>query len=253
MKERRSHLIGWRLFLFAMLACPSVRAGKLATFEADATAPSVYRPTGDRHCDSCLLEIVDQIFVELAGHGMFFGGACSWARVTGKAGPDMDYEPRRFGEPLLPFLRLDVAYQEVVSDVAALDVRAEAGFGPIGLHFNQTSYSEDAPADDLVLTRFFVLYRMSFGSHVQTDLGFGSLFLDGNEEHTKFAACVPVLVHPCEFVGVEFRPAWSERVTDYDLAVLLSLGPVSLKGGYRWVRSPNEWLDGPYAGVSVRW
>jgi hypothetical protein len=41
-------------------------------------------------------------------------------------------------------------------------------------------------------------------------------------------------------------------VSDYDLAALLGWRYVSLKAGYRWVSSPRESLNGPYAGLSLR-
>ena len=53
-------------------------------------------------------------------------------------------------------------------------------------------------------------------------------------------------------MGIEIRPAWAENVTDVDVALLLTLGPSSLKAGYRWIEHPHESLNGPYAGVSCR-
>jgi hypothetical protein len=52
--------------------------------------------------------------------------------------------------------------------------------------------------------------------------------------------------------GIELSPAWADGVSDYDIAVLLSQRYGSLKLGYRWLRSPNESLDGPYVGISAR-
>jgi hypothetical protein len=61
-----------------------------------------------------------------------------------------------------------------------------------------------------------------------------------------------LLVHPHPNFGVEFRPAWSDRVSDYDLGVLITWRYASLKTGYRWVLTPHESLNGPYVGLSFR-
>ena len=93
---------------------------------------------------------------------------------------------------------------------------------------------------------------MSFGSRVETDLGAGTLTLDGETTATRWAVALPILVHPFAALGLEFRPTWAERVSDYDLALLLTWRCASLKAGYRWLATPHEVLDGPYLGLSLR-
>lgn len=93
---------------------------------------------------------------------------------------------------------------------------------------------------------------MSFGPYVETDLGFGSLTLQGDDTTSSFLFSVPVLIHPDKHWGLEFRPAWSDRVSDYDLAALLTWRYASVKAGYRWVNSPHASLNGPYIGLSLR-
>jgi hypothetical protein len=51
---------------------------------------------------------------------------------------------------------------------------------------------------------------------------------------------------------LEYRPAWADGVNDYDVALLYTKGAVSFKGGYRWVISPHDSLNGPYLGMSWR-
>ncbi len=183
---------------------------------------------------------------------LLYGGACSWARVTDRESSAVEVTPRALGEPLLPFARMDVVYQNVESDVDAVDVRAEAGYGPLGAHLDLTRYREQFPSDDLNIIRALGVYRMSFGSHVEIDLGCGVLTLSEQQTDSRFLFSLPVLVHPSAYWGIEFRPAWADRVNDYDLAVLLNRHYASLKLGYRWVDSPHESLDGPYVGISIR-
>lgn len=227
--------------------------GKLGAFEADATAPASPERAYQEPSDGGLAEFWAQVFAQALQYTLWDGGACSWERVTDGAASGAEPAPRRLGDPLIPFARFDLAYQYVESDVEALDVRAEAGFGPFGAHLDYTRYWEQAPADRLDLVRVLGLFRMSFGSTVEADLGCGVLTLNGDQPDSRFLLSLPVLIHPSPYWGVEFRPAWAARVSDYDLAALLTWRCASLKLGYRWVDSPNESLDGPYAGFSVRW
>jgi hypothetical protein len=97
---------------------------------------------------------------------------------------------------------------------------------------------------------------MSFGNHVEFDLGLGSSILDGENRKSGFSLTTPVLIHPKEFIGIEFRPTWStingNPLDDYDLGIVLSRSYGSLRLGYRWMRSEHESLDGPYFGVSFK-
>jgi hypothetical protein len=155
------------------------------------------------------------------------------------------------GEALIPFARFDLSYQDVESDVDAWDYRLEGGYGPVGLQCNLTHYSEETPEDDLDMLRFYGMYRMSFGTIVEVDLGLGALTIDGNGRDTRFSLTVPVRIYPTDWLGIEIRPAWADNVTDCDIALLLTAPYVSLKAGYRWVSSPTESLNGPYAGLAV--
>ena len=244
------------LALALLIAGPSVagpQEGKLDAFEADAVARSGHHYADETSgSGSCLADVVADIFGDLMGVTMMYGGVCSWERVAGEESVDVDLAPRAAGEPLIPFARIDVSGQAVESDVSALDVRAEGGYGPVGIHYNLTRFREDDPADEMDLTRVFALYRMSFGSRVEADLGLGSLTLDGEDTTTRLACSLAVLVCPNEHWGMEFRPAWANGVSDYDLAVMWTWPYASLKAGYRWIDSPDESLDGPYVGLSLR-
>jgi hypothetical protein len=253
MKLKPRNLLGFTLCtILAVASLQQVQAqGKLDAFEADVTA----RPSHSKHAHrsrTCISEFFGEIFAEVFAITLFYGGAMSWQRVSDIETADPDIVPRAAGDPLIPFSRFDVAYQNVHSDIEAVDIRGEVGYGPFGLHADFTRYWEAIPTEDLDLIRILGLYRMSFGSHLETDLGFGVLTLRGEETTSRFLFSVPVLVHPDEYWGIEFRPAWTERVSDYDIAVMLNRDYTSVKFGYRWINSPNESLHGPYIGISVR-
>jgi hypothetical protein len=160
---------------------------------------------------------------------------------------------RDFGEPQIPFVRLDFSFQDVESDVYAYDYRVEGGYGPLGLQFDQTHYRETIPGDELNLIRLYGLYRMSFGSNVEMDLGFGALTIDGDDYDSRFSFTTPILIYPSDHVGIELRPAWAANVSDYDVGLLATWRYSSIKVGYRWVKSPDESLNGPYVGLSVHY
>lgn len=94
---------------------------------------------------------------------------------------------------------------------------------------------------------------MSFGPYVETGIGLGVLTLRGDDSVSRPLFALPLLIHPVKHLGIEFRPAWARGVNDYDIALMCHIRHASVKLGYRWVRSPNESLDGPYTGISLRW
>ncbi|MBT3296167.1 MAG: hypothetical protein HN919_21225 [Verrucomicrobia bacterium] len=251
-------IVHWT-FLFAMTVCLTaawpcpVAAGTLDAFEADAKPERKKEEScrrGGRN--SCIDDALGEIIFQVIGGGMLYGGVVSWARVASEDDCyDLDCIPREMGTPLIPFARFDFSYQDAESTVDANDYRFEGGFGPFGVHFNQTHYKEASPEDSLDLIRVHGLYRMSFGSMVEVDLGLGALTIDGNDRDTRFSLTLPVRIYPYDWLGVEVRPAWADGVTDWDVALLLTAPFTSMKAGYRWVSSPNKSLNGPYVGLAV--
>lgn len=250
--SNRLLVIAINVVMAGMLASRVAAQGKLDTFEADVAAREDHRRTHGESSDRCLSSLWEALFSDLFEITLLYGGACSWARVTDAEVSADGAAPRALGEPLIPFARVDVSYQNVESDVDAVDAQADLGYGPVGAHLGFTRYREQTPADHLDMIRALGLYRMSFGSHIETDLGLGGLTLKGEQTTRKFLFSLPVLVHPSEHWGIEFRPAWADRISDYDVALLLTRRFASAKLGYRWVDSPHESLDGPYIGISIR-
>jgi hypothetical protein len=248
------------IWLLAMSAClPLARPdppGKLDAFEANLTLrkppPEDDEEDDKSDSDSFLTELLGDLMGEIIGSVLAEGGMASLQRMVDPEAIDFNMTARLPGDPLIPILRLDVVGQKVQSDIEALGVRGEGGYGPVAVQVDFSRYWEQTPGDQLNLIRSAGLYRMSCSSHVEVDLGLGALTVQGDRTTSNLLFTLPVLVHPHENWGVEFRPAWSERYSDYDLALLLTHHYTSLKLGYRWVHTPDESLDGPYAGFSVR-
>jgi len=243
-------------------------AGELDDFEEEATETesgssqsSEDASHNGHHGDGELAELGGVMF-ELIGLGIAYGGANSWHRASETLEPEQvgdEYpgRPRRPGEAGVPFVRLDVAHHNIRNAQAqAVDSRFEGGYGPFALQLHHTHFDEDDPNDKLDLIRGFALYRMSFGSAFEWDLGGGPIFIEGEGSNTGGGFTSPVLFHPARSWGLEYRPAWfwvnGNQIAEHDVAVLVGWDYVSVKLGYRWLETDGEELNGPYTGLSVR-
>ena len=235
-------------FLLATCLVLPAAAGSLANFEASANSGG--GGNGDCIGDPLLWDLG----AELAFYGLAYGGMGSWTRMDSLAADDLDFpglEPREWGEGLIPAARADGDYQWLEGDIHAARFDLEAGFGPFAGRYARTRFEDDRYDEELTLTRFHALYRMSFGGGVEVDLGLGRLILEGEGRDERFSYTVPVRLHLLPGCGVEFRPEWSENISEYSLGLLAGWKFVSLTAGYRWLHSPDETLDGPYAGLSL--
>ena len=77
------------------------------------------------------------------------------------------------------------------------------------------------------------------------------------DRNSGFSWTLPVLVRPVDWLLVELRPMWSDldgsRIDEYELGALFNWNFAAIKAGYRWTHSPNESLDGPFVGLSLRY
>jgi hypothetical protein len=260
------------LFLSGLMVFSSnTRAGKLDDFEESATKKSAC-DSKDPDCDKGHKDRRDdkdddgedgdrgvaEFLAELFVNVFAVGGMTSWKRVQA-VDPDpwlSSIGPRQLGEVTIPFLRLDAVYQNIESDVDAMDYRAEVGYGPLAVHYNLTHLDEYDPDDTLVLHRLYGIYRMSFGSRFEWDIGAGILTIDGDDRNTGYSFTMPLLAKFNGWLGAEFRPAWSvvndNNINEYDLSLLLGKRYAGVKVGYRWISAGAESLNGPYAGLSLR-
>jgi hypothetical protein len=247
--------------LLLLLLAGQSWAGTLSDFEKDATKQESseksrrHRPEpepSDEEPSNIFGEIIGEAIVKPISLAIVYGGSASWQRAVGA-----HQQPRRDGDPLLPKFRIDSSYQIVADDVQALDLRGEAGFGPIALQVRHTRYWEQHPADRLSTTQVHLLYRMSPTPSFEWDLGLGALILDGRGSNSGASFTSPLVLHPWRYLGLELRPAWSaingNAIQDYDLAMLIGPRHASFKLGYRWFVSEHTSLNGPQAGLAVYW
>jgi hypothetical protein len=263
MENRNRALLKLLRSIILVLACflclsQSGFSGELSDFEQDAT----------RNEDNNKTENNDHYYHEHHGFWYSFfdvlfdtvivgGGEMSRHRVKGTPYQYAEFlKPRQLGEALIPFFRADGEYQNVIGDISAYSLRAEGGYGAWGIQARNTHYKEKNPADNLDYLQVYGLYRMSFGNHVEIDLGLGSSTLSGRERNSGTSFTMPILVHPNNLIGFELRPSWTDingsGVSDWDFSMDLNYRFTALRIGYRWVRSEHEGLNGPYIGVSFR-
>jgi len=235
-------------------------SGALGTFEGEATkGKTTTTPAPAAQEVKAASDDEPSFFIQLlevSAVVALFGGIQSWERIQPPATPVDGTPPvRSRGEPLIPFLRLDVTYQDVKSDVQAVDGRAETGYGPLGVQARWTHYTEDVPQTDLDFTQIHGLYRMSFGRYGEIDLGMGAGILGGDEKHSGFSLALPMTVQPIPQLGFAFRPSWTSiennSITDYDVHLSAGLPYVTVETGYRWLSAGGASLDGPFLGGAI--
>lgn len=256
---------------------------QLMQFEADATEPPEDAYSGQRHrrhqeqrsqsyavglADekepdhkplSALENEITQGILDIAYYAVTTPGMYSWNRVTqGPYGTDNQRTatPRKPGDRLIPFARVDMSYNRVDSDIYALGRSAEVGYGPFGFTIRAARYRESEPATTLDVTQYHWLYRMSLGDRVEMDLGLGRYKLSGVSEHSGGSSTIRLLINASDHVGIELRPSWADingnGIRDHEAAMTFGDKYWSALAGYHWLEGPGSSLNGPVLGLSLR-
>jgi hypothetical protein len=163
--------------------------------------------------------------------------------------------PRVPGEGTLPFARLDVAAQYDSDNQQLLNSRLELGFGPFAAEGQNTRI--EASDTHFEIDRCQALLRLSLSEDVEVDVGGGWLFADPRRWHRGWCASLPVLIHPNESFGIEFRPTLGnvagDNYEEYDVSAYFSYRFAALRIGYRWLLALDEDLSGPELGITLRY
>lgn len=259
-----------------LLAFKNAYAGKLDDFESSAEqrtdsgeSNSSKHNSRDQSssslCDEQSLDLgclLADMVIDVVSHMLVYGGGGSFERVNGAASALQDGEnyvysgaaqQRELGEPLIPFVRLDLGYQRNSSDIHAYDYRLEAGYAAAAFNVGKTRYTEKKPRDSLEISRMYGAYRMSFGPFVEIDWGIGTLKLKGNGRQSFLFLTTPILIRTSKTMGFEFRPAWAGSIREYDFAGLYSIPFMSVKLGYRQIKTETQSLNGPYLGIAAHY
>ncbi len=254
---------------FLMMAYGSLWADELGQFEEDVTRGRESRSREDRHHprhhdhdwdEFCFDMIWDLAFQASEGQNQWdcfhwIGEGFSYSNQRVRRTPT---PLREAGDPLVPFVRIDGAWQHVSDEIEAWDVYGQVGYGAIGMDYRRTRFDQFRPQKTLRMEWWHLLSRLSYGSQIEVDFGMGIYGLKGQERTSGFSLTSAILYYPNDHWGLEFRPtvAWINRdntVNDFDLALHLRQEAVGVKLGYRWTKSTNVTLDGPYVGLVLRW
>jgi hypothetical protein len=167
------------------------------------------------------------------------------------------YNESLVGTPVLPTISLDSDYQNIESDLFSINNRIEVGYGPFGFQYKEMRYFEKDPDDELKIYQLNYLHRISNGENFRLDLGLGSVTMEGNETNTGFSLTTPLYVFLPKKCSVFLRPNWGwingNAIQDYKLGFLWSRKFISLQGGYRFVKSGKETLNGPFIGFNLHY
>jgi hypothetical protein len=212
-----------------------------SSYGSDADQPDLQK--------SFIGDILETIFV--------VGGKKSMMRIDSSLTESpQGVTPRRTGDGLLVYARLDTSHQRVDSDISGVDTRVEIGYGAFGFEIRQTRYRDSKINTHLQVDQYHGLYRMSFGNTLEIGLGFGETTLDGASRNSGHTWATPVLYQPLPWLGIEYRPSRmtinNNEITDNEFAVDLGGRYWAVRSGYRWLKSPNEKITGPFIGLSLR-
>jgi hypothetical protein len=172
--------------------------------------------------------------------------------------------PRKKGEWVLPFLRLESGYQSVENNdnLDALESLIELGYGPFAISHQQSYFREnivddpmtvavESGQDTLRLSTSHLLFRVSSNRNFEVSAGIGQMRLAGNSVNSGLSVVVPFRLvndHGFGFAG-QLGVGWpnDKSVTNTQASVVYTRGSVSLHAGYRWfeIEASRLNLNGP--------
>lgn len=237
-----------RFFLAMIMALTlttsPVCASQLRAFETSATRRSAKTTTGSGN-----------ILVEMVGS---FIGLVMSALITGMIEDpgDLSYDEFRFRSASdEPFFRAELLCQRAGSDIRGMDGRVEAGRGPWMLRVRHTQYKEQKPIERLALTGIHGVGRLVERNGFEMRLGLGASFLDGERHADGFSITCPMNWYPHPRMDVRMAPTLSwlggNPVTDFDVSIGYAFEVLSLRSGYRWLRTGEASIHGPYLGLGI--
>jgi len=250
------------VFLVFVFHVNSVFAGKLDEFEEGAASEGskptkkVLRQSEEDNTAGSLLGDIFGLLFDAAFDGLSAAGKYSFYKAESSFSPQEhpNLKPRKNGQRLVPFFRLDALFGDLESDIELQDYTAETGYGALSFSYRYSRFVEESPSDKLVLDQYFFNYRMTLGDRTQLDLGFGTYGLKGDQDLSDSAFRLGFAWIGDSHLGVEYNYVFTEgdrlKVNDQELALLYSHDYISLKTSYRIINGGSADLRGPAIGLS---
>jgi len=262
------------IFIFlSLFESPPTRSATLQDFEIDATSPThenasrhdhqhrEYRHREHRRDEdffSILFgDLIEEMFSDVVdvgthviGAAVVEGGSNSNSRLdANNSSPDK----RDPGDPIIPFFRLNLNLQNISDNIYGFDGKLETGYGALAVEYRQTSYRDSEYNEQLKLKQIQFLYRMSFGSSVGVNMGFGGASLSGVNHSQGALISLPMLYLPTRHIAFEFRPSWlfsdNLSISEIDVSGLYAINHAAIRIGYRELNSDVSSLYGAYLGL----
>ena len=246
-----------RNFLLALattlLGSPCV-AGQLDDFESGLKKPTATQPQHGRTAQTpgkdFLDELIEEIFINpfTESVGDFFHVIFTPAAQASMVLQD-HHTP---GDATLPVLRVDLFTQHLSTDLYALDVRSQLGYGQFMIMAQVSDYQERHPLDALTALRWGLGGRFAFGDYLQAQVIIGAMQFSGNNVTTRALITTPFAFTYGRY-AVEYRPTFADGVREHDLAARYQHRYWSVELGYRTLSSTRATLEGPYIGIGMHW
>lgn len=261
---------GISLLVMGLLLAPPARAGTLDDFEAAATRPATASDAGEHtapdrhaHCDDAaeralnplcgIAESLGGFLIRMVALPFVLGGEGSLALERGREDERAPVPPRAPGDLALPRAALEVDYLAARDDIQGIDLRAEAGYAFLGADLRYQRLTEQQPPDRLEITRAHLLFRGRYGP-MQLNLGLGRIDLGDSSGDSRLLALQLPLGRALALRGSVI----TGHINDNDIelfegTVLARSGLAGLHAGYRLQRSGGVEIEGPFAGVALRY
>lgn len=206
--------------------------------------------------DEGISKVMIKLFARLMWYIFLSAGNYSNERMDPSDDLWYQIKPREKGEPLIPIIRSDSALGMLSLQMYSLDQRIELGYGALALSGRYTLFFETDNSFRLHLWESYIHYRMSLGSFIEFSPGAGVFGMLANSEYSGLSLSFPLRLYLRDYAsfeiisGFNFYPSGVIGV-DTDLSILIDLGNIYPRFGYRRYGSDYSALDTFYAGLTL--
>lgn len=206
--------------------------------------------------DEGLSQVLMKFFARLMWYIFLSAGNYSNERMNPSENFEYQIKPREKGEPLIPIIRSDSTFGMLSLQMYSLDQRIELGYGALALSGRYTLFFETDEPYRLHLWESYIHYRMSLGNIIEFSPGAGVFGMLANSEYSGLSLSLPLRLYIRDYASLELISGFNfypSGVTafDTDLSILIDLGNIYPRFGFRRYGSEYSTLDTFYAGLTL--
>lgn len=200
--------------------------------------------------------VMMKLFARLMWYIFLSAGNYSNERMNPSENFEYQIRPRENGEPLIPIIRSDSTLGMLSLQMYSLDQRIEFGYGALALSGRYTLFFETDEPSRLHLWESYIHYRMSLGNIIEFSPGVGAFGMLANSEYSGLSLSLPLRLYIRDYASLELISGFNfypSGVTafDTDLSILIDLGNIYPRFGFRRYGSDYSTLDTFYAGLTL--